>query len=125
MREPERRDQDGQQPWVEQSEGADRDPEAGQHELDRETARREEAALAEAVTAPESEHRRQQNVVDRDEGHRRRKACECEAGIAVERHRVGREPRCERAQQVVGDVEKPDVPGGSGCGSIATRPSRP
>ena len=111
MGEGERCDQHGQDPRVEGREGSDRDAEAGEHELDREPGRREEAALADAVAASEAQHRGQQRMVDDDERDCRRDPRSCEAEVAAAPDGLDGEPGGQGAQRVVGEVEELDVPG--------------
>ena len=109
--EGERGDQDRQDPRVEHRERADRDPEPGEDELHRQAGRGEEPALAKAVAAAEPQHHGQEQVVDRDEHDCGGEARGGKAVIAVDPDEIGGEPGRQGAQQVVGDVEQPDVPG--------------
>ncbi len=109
--EGERGDQDRQDPRVEHRERADRDPEPGEDELHREAGRGEEPALAKAVAAAEPQHHGQEQVVDRDEHDCGGQPRGGEAVVAVDPDEIGGEPGRQGAQQVVGDVEQPDVPG--------------
>ena len=77
---------------------ADRDPEADEHELDREPGGGEEAALAEAVAAAEPQHHGEQRVVDGDERDRRRDAGGGKAEVVGRADRLDGEPGGERAQ---------------------------
>ena len=110
----ERGDGGRQEPWVPRPDGGERDAERGEDEVGREALGREEARLAEAVPAREVKHRREQDVVQRDEddgscepGQRKR-----DVRVQVPAfHEIHRPPRRQPVQRVVGDVESLDVPG--------------
>ena len=111
MRERKRGDQHRQQPGVEERERAHGDPEASEDELHRETRCGEEPALAEGVAPPEPQHHGEEGVVDGDEDDGGCHACGGEAEVAVGADELDGQPRRERAQHVVAEVEKADVPG--------------
>ena len=98
VREQKRRDQRRQEPRVEAGERAERDAEPCDHELDREPGGGEEAALAEAVTATEAQHHREQRVVDRDEATAAARP-ESAKRVPPAADGLDREPGGERAQR--------------------------
>ena len=106
----ERRDQGRQEPGIELGECSDGHAEPCEHELDPETGRREEAALAERVPAAQPEHDREQHVVDGDEDGCGEQSGEGERGVSVCADRVRHGPGAESAERVVREIEALDVP---------------
>ena len=110
VREQERRDQHRYEPRVRLDEAGDRHPEDGDDEVDAEAQRREEAALAERVSAREQQHHREQHMVDGHEDGRRGDSGHREREVTLVDERLRNAPGAERAQHVVRDIEALQVP---------------
>ena len=74
LNEHERREGECDEPRIVDPDRRDDDADQRDHEIGGDALDREEAALAEGVTAGEPEHDRQQDMVDGDEAHRRGEA---------------------------------------------------
>ena len=114
VHEDEGRDGHRQEERVPIPEPGEGDAEQGEHKVGREALHREEAGAAQRVPAREVQHRREEDVVQRDEDDRGHEAGERELEIRAQPrapHQFHRPPRREPVERVVRDVERLDVPG--------------
>ena len=112
-------DRERDQPRVSVPERGHDDAEAGERELRRQAVEREQARLADRVSVPKQEHRREHRVVQPDEDDRAGEPCDGEAEAHARDQPIGMEDHPHRrpgghgGDHVVADVEALAIPGGA------------